>query len=278
VELPWEPVSRYLRRKSARALFRKPQVIRLSAPLISFSFDDFPRSALLTGGEILKQYNVLGTYYSALGLLGRNSVSGPIATGEDLQRCLGEGHELGCHTFSHLDSWKTPARVFDDSLIQNSDALNDLIPGARFRSFSYPMSEPHPLVKRAASRHFLCCRSGGQKLNSGTADLNQLSAYFLEKANGNVEPIKNLIDKNTQLRGWIIFGSHDISSQPSPYGCTPEFFAKIVRYAVDSGARILPVAEALNVVCGLEGSLSGSYGAGTATPVRPAATVGPPSE
>jgi len=275
--LPWEPIGRYLRRKSARVLFRRPQAISLSGSLISFSFDDFPRSALCVGGEILKRYNLSGTYYAALGLLGRNSVSGPIAVEEDLKRCLEEGHELACHTFSHLDSWQTPAKLFEDSVIQNSLALDDLIPGAKFRSFSYPMSEPHPLIKRAVARHFRCCRSGGQKINFGTVDLNQLSAYFLEKAGENIEPIKNLIDQNRQLRGWIIFGTHDISPQPSPYGCTPEFFDEVVRCAIDSGARVLPVAEALNVVCGLQGSVSGSYGNGTAAPVSPEGPAGPAS-
>lgn len=269
--LPWEPISRYLRRKSARALFRRPQGIRLGRSVISFSFDDFPRSALCVGGEILKRYNLSGTYYAALGLLGKDSISGPIAVGEDLKRCLEEGHELGCHTFSHLDSWQTPAKLFEDSVVQNSLALNDLIPGAQFRSFSYPMSEPHPLVKRAVARHFRCCRSGGQRINFGTADLNQLSAYFLEKASESMEPIKNLIDRNMKLGGWIIFASHDISPQPSPYGCTPEFFEEVVRYAVYSGARILPVNEALS-------SVLDPYGAGTAAPVSPEAAAGPASE
>ena len=47
-------------------------------PLISFSFDDFPRSALFTGGALLEQYGVAGTYYASLGLMGKTSPTGEI--------------------------------------------------------------------------------------------------------------------------------------------------------------------------------------------------------
>ena len=87
-------------------------------------------------------------------------------------------------------------------------------------------------------------------MNFGRADLNQLSAYFLEKAHGNIQAVANLIEKNKDARGWIIFATHDICPRPSPYGCTPEFFGEVVQYAVDSGAQILPVVKALEAIHG----------------------------
>jgi peptidoglycan/xylan/chitin deacetylase (PgdA/CDA1 family) len=246
--LPWEPIGRYIRRNVGRMLFQKQQMISLDQALISFSFDDFPRSAFLAGGDILKRHGLSATYYAALGLLGRDSPSGEICSVEDLREAFNEGHELGCHTFAHCDSWKTDARRFEESVIQNGAALSELIPGARFKSFSYPISLPHPMTKRAVSRHFLCCRGGGQTFNMGKADLNQLSAYFLEKTNGNLQPVKDLVDRNKEARGWIIFATHDVSPHPGPYGCTPEFFEDVVNYAVSSGARILPVVKALNTI------------------------------
>jgi glycosyltransferase involved in cell wall biosynthesis len=95
------------------------------------------------------------------------------------------------------------------------------------------------------AEHFLGCRAGGQTLNVGKADLNQLSAYFLEQSRHDIQSVKNLIDRNRQEGGWLIFATHDISESPSPFGCTPQFFQKVVEYAVASGARILPVVRAL---------------------------------
>jgi peptidoglycan/xylan/chitin deacetylase (PgdA/CDA1 family) len=127
---PWEPVRRYYARNSARFMFRRPISIRVGQPLISFTFDDFPRTALLTGGEILKRHGVSGTYYTALGLLGEDSPSGPLFIADDLRRALGDGHELGCHTFSHDDAWHTDSKAFEGSIVQNQKALEEIAPWA----------------------------------------------------------------------------------------------------------------------------------------------------
>jgi hypothetical protein len=57
-----------------------------------------------------------------------------------------------------------------------------------------------------------------------------------------------MIDLNRQSRGWLIFATHDVDPRPTPYGCTPEFFSEVVEYAVRSGARVLPVIEAFEVL------------------------------
>jgi peptidoglycan/xylan/chitin deacetylase (PgdA/CDA1 family) len=235
----------YYRRKSASVVYRRPFVISPQRPLISFSFDDFPRSALLAGGAILNRLGLAGTYYASLGLLGREEPSGQMFVSGDIPTLLEQGHELGCHTFSHCDSWETETKTFEDSIIENRAALTRLFPSAEFKSFSYPISLPRPRTKAKVAEYFLCCRGGGQTLNVGRTDLNQLSAYFLEKSRHNIQTIKDLIDHNRQVRGWLIFATHDISDHPSPFGCTPEFFADVVQHAVSSGARILPVVRAL---------------------------------
>jgi peptidoglycan/xylan/chitin deacetylase (PgdA/CDA1 family) len=247
-----ERLRRYIQRNSASVLFKRSLEVRPPVPLISFTFDDFPRTALTSGGVILHRHGLSGTYYTSLGLIGKDSPSGPIFVLDDLNPLLDQGHELGCHTFSHCNSWLTETKAFEDSIIQNQQALSELIPGAIFKSFSYPISEPRPLTKRAIAKHFLSCRAGGQTLNVGATDLNQLASFFLEKTRENIQPIKDLIDKNREARGWTIFSTHDIAPNPSPYGCTPEFFEEVVQYAVGSGARILPVVKALEAIRGAE--------------------------
>jgi peptidoglycan/xylan/chitin deacetylase (PgdA/CDA1 family) len=244
---PWTSVRNYYKRKSAYAVFRKPINISTPQPLISFTFDDFPRTALVAGGAILNRYGASGTYYVSLGILGEDSPSGPLCTSDDLVQLREQRHELGCHTFSHCNSWDTESTVFEHSIIQNRDALKGLFPDAEFKSFSYPMSEPHPITKLKTGRHFQCCRAGGQTLNLGTADLNQLSAYFLEKSRNRIQDVKDIIDLNHQKNGWIIFATHDIRRQPGPYGCVPEFFEEVVRYASSRG-RVLPVDKALEAL------------------------------
>src|SRR3954467_10976105 len=93
----------------AEHVFRRPIQVAPETPLISFTFDDFPRSALFAGGEILNRRGLAGTYYAALGLAGRQTRSGQIFEMADLQQLVRQGHELGCHTFAHCHSWATDA-------------------------------------------------------------------------------------------------------------------------------------------------------------------------
>jgi hypothetical protein len=120
-----------------------------------------------------------------------------------------------------------------------------VLPGASFRTFSYPISPPRPRTKRKVADHFACARGGGQTFNVGTTDLNYLRAYFLEKARGDREAVTRLIEDNSAARGWLILATHDICKDPTRYGCRPDFFEHVARRAVSSGARVMPVAEAL---------------------------------
>ncbi len=238
----------YYQRKAASLLFRKPFLVRPQRPLISFTFDDFPRSALLAGGSILHRHGLAATYYACLGLLGKEAPTGHIFVADDLATLFDQGHELGCHTFAHCDSWETDTRTFENSILENRAALSRLVPGAEFQTFSYPISLPRPRTKATVSEHFVGCRAGGQTFNVGKADLNQLSAFFLEQSRHDIQAVKNLIDRNRQDGGWLIFATHDLSDNPTRFGCTPEFFEQVVRYAMGSGARILPVIQALEVL------------------------------
>jgi len=235
----------------ATSLFRRPFHLSGGAPVISFTFDDFPRSAWLEGGAILKHFGVTGTYYASLGLMGTTAPAGVVFEPGDLQALLDQRHELGCHTFHHCHSWNTTTTAFEHSIDANEAALSRLIPGASFRTFSYPISPPRPRTKRRMAPRFVCCRGGGQTLNIGDVDLNYLRAFFLEKSRNNPEAVKNLIDENRRVGGWLILATHDVCAQPSPFGCTPDFFEEIVQYSIGSGARILPVIEAWEALHGV---------------------------
>ena len=68
---PWSRLTGYYRRKVASLVYKRPFSICPQRPLISFTFDDFPQSALSNGGAILNRFGVAGTYYAALDLICR---------------------------------------------------------------------------------------------------------------------------------------------------------------------------------------------------------------
>lgn len=246
----WLKARAHLALEGTRLLCRRPFTIETEVPIISFTFDDFPRSAFWEGGRILAKYGARGTYYVSLGLMGKHGPHGALFVLEDLEALAEEGHELGCHTFGHLHSLVSSPAEFEESIIRNREALAELLPGASFRTFAYPISIPWPNTKRRTSRHFLCCRGSGQTFNAGVADLNYLSAFFLERSHDNPDIIREVIDEAVRARGWLILSTHDISDVPSSCGCTPGFFEDVVRYAVESGARILPVVQAWEALTG----------------------------
>jgi peptidoglycan/xylan/chitin deacetylase (PgdA/CDA1 family) len=235
-------------RSAARLLFRRPLSVATDVPLISFTFDDFPRSALLNGGAILERFGVRGSYYASFGLMGSNGPTGPLFLREDVGALLHAEHELGCHTFGHCHSWDTQPREFVSSVDQNRQALKKYFPEASFRTLAYPLSPPRPWSKRMAGPAFACCRGGGQTFNAGTIDLSNLAACFIEQVRSRREALKDLVDRNAEARGWLIFATHDVCENPTAFGCTPELFEDLVAYAVRSGARVLPVIGAFEAL------------------------------
>ena len=238
----WNKWRRFSIGRYARRDFR----LTSDVPYVSFTFDDFPRTALVEGGRILTEQGASGTYFVSFQLLGRPSVSGPIASHVDLQTLVQGGHELGCHTFEHLDGRRSTADAFERSLEANRRALADAVPGATFSTFAYPLDGPVLSIKKAVAKHFDGCRFGGQSFNTGVVDLNLLKAYFLDERNrGDLAAVRQVVEQNALARGWLIFATHDVAPSPSQYGCDPAYFEEVVRLAVQSGARVLPMSRVL---------------------------------
>jgi peptidoglycan/xylan/chitin deacetylase (PgdA/CDA1 family) len=244
----WERLKGYGQRQAAAMLYRRSFQVQSAQPLISFTFDDFPKSALVAGGEILNQFGTTGTYYVSLGLADQIIPAGRAFTVDDLPIVIEHGHELGCHTFAHCDASRTPSRTFARSVSDNQRALDRLVPGVTLKTLSYPINVPRPLVKARVAERFLACRGGGQTFNAGIIDLNLVSAFFVVNIRGRMDTVKAVIDRSGEAGGWLIFATHDVARVPSPYGCTPQFFEEVVRYATMCGARVVTITRALELM------------------------------
>lgn len=252
----WRRLQGKYRRTLAATAARRLVTMRNEVPLISFTFDDFPRSSLEVGGSILHAYGIAGTYYVSLGLLNQHEPTGLICSSTDLTEVIAQGHELGCHTLDHCDAWETDPGSFERSIVANRLRLKEILPEAKFETMSYPINTPRPDTKKRSGRHFAGCRGGGQSFNVGEIDLNYLQAFFLEQSRETPSTIWELMERNCEKKGWLILATHDISEQPTRFGCTPGLFEAVVKRATESGAKIVPVAAALRDVCGNELSSS----------------------
>ncbi|MBL9189555.1 MAG: polysaccharide deacetylase family protein [Opitutaceae bacterium] len=227
----------------AKWFAKRSWTIPAGRPVISFTFDDFPKSALTCGGAVLEQHGLAATYYTSFGLMGRTIETGLIFDQDDIPRLLQGGHELGCHTHDHCPAWETATADYMASVQRNATALAALVAGRQFETHSYPISYPRPATKRRLGRIFRGCRFGGQMRNADVVDLNCLSSFFLEQCGENIGSVERIIGETVESGGWLIFSTHDVEAAPTRYGCTPEFFERVVACAVRSGAEILPMAK-----------------------------------
>jgi peptidoglycan/xylan/chitin deacetylase (PgdA/CDA1 family) len=232
----------------ARWFGRRSFTLQPRRPLVTFTFDDFPNSAFSGGGSILEAHGYRGTYFVSMGLAGRTIETGEMFVAPDLDALLSRGHELGCHTHEHVPAWETHPAAYLASVERNARALGDLPQAVRPTTHSYPINYPRPGSKRRIASRFRACRFGGQGLNCGVVDLNALNSFFIEQSVHDMATIEGVIDANAAQQGWLIFSTHDVTANPTRYGCTPALFERIVRRVRDSGATVLTMSAALDEV------------------------------
>ena len=84
--------------------------------------------------------------------------------------------------------------------------------------------------------------------NEGTTDLNALNALFLEQSREDFSAVERVIARTITSKGWLIFATHDVNPDPTPYGVEPGFFRKVVEASVASGAKLVSVSEGLREI------------------------------
>ncbi|MFW9952820.1 MAG: polysaccharide deacetylase family protein, partial [Candidatus Thorarchaeota archaeon] len=202
--------------------FRNLHTLRNKVPLISFTFDDFPKSAAIKGAEILRKYNVQGTYYISLGIIGQESPGGEICDIDSIKNLIEEKHEIGNHTYDHVNAYEYPIDIYEKSILTNEQSYKDyFLASDGFQSFSYPSGYVSTEAKRITEKYFRCSRTSYRGINIGKVDLNMLKAYPVYGNGKNISLVKTIIDRNIKKNGWLIFYTHDVVKNPSLYGCSP---------------------------------------------------------
>jgi peptidoglycan/xylan/chitin deacetylase (PgdA/CDA1 family) len=232
------------RRTLLSSCYRRTAVLGDSGPFVSFTFDDFPRTAYTAGGAILKNLGVRGTYYVAMGLMNTSNDLGEQFRLEDLYAVSADGHELATHTFSHHSSRRVSPDAFAEDVRKGRDAFREMASLAPSGNFAYPYGDVTLAVKQNVGTQMMSCRGIYGGGNGPVVDLNLLKANSLYGHLDRLKAVERLILKNEKERGWLIFYTHDVRPNHSRYGCTPELLES-AGIAARSSAEILPVAEVL---------------------------------
>ena len=236
-----------IKRAIACLLIQKKIAINLSEPIISFTFDDVPNSALINGEDILSKYGYQGTYYISLGLMDKTTPNGGYCDPVYLNKIIKNGGELACHTFNHIRLYSSSKEQILLDLEKNKKKIDEIIPGYSFSNFSYPYGEQTMTSKIIIRDKYKSARSIKSGINSGAIDLNNLKAVMLTD-DVKPEDIFAMIEKTIKSNGWLIFFTHNVETPVLPYGCSPNYFETITKYCFEKKINVLTIEKAVNKI------------------------------
>jgi peptidoglycan/xylan/chitin deacetylase (PgdA/CDA1 family) len=229
-----------LRRRYTRMAFRKPLRLSLDRPMITFSFDDVPATAALAGAQVLEAAGLRGTFYICAGLEDGHGPMGQYGSSEDARRLVAAGHEVACHTFSHLDCGQAGQATIAADVARNGQAL--AMRGAPDPvSFAYPYGDVSFAAKKALGGRFKTLRTVQAGLVRDGADANQLPAVGIEGDDGEARALR-WMDEAARRKAWLILYTHDVAETPSAWGCTPGALARLALRA-QAGFDVVTMAQ-----------------------------------
>lgn len=231
-------------RRIVPLLGRHPHRMTNRRPIVSFTFDDFPPSALHEGAPILERHGGRGTYYVCLADDRSFDFSGETFDFSVLPDMVEAGHELACHTWAHLDCALTDSSALAVDFDRNAARMAELVPGYRMVNFAYPYGNVSLDAKALAAERFATSRGIWTGLNVGSLDRGLLAAHKIY-GEENIPEALDLIEAARRRNGWAIFFTHDVRANPTEWGSTPDQLERVAAAAERAGCAILTVREAL---------------------------------
>lgn len=231
-----------LRRRLVRLTHRRAAARRPERPMITFAFDDAPASAVRRGAPILEARGVRGVYYVCAGLAGEHGHMGQYTTRDDMLRAVEAGHEIGCHTYSHLDCGQAPGAIMADDLELNAAILSDWGVADHLHTFAYPYGDVGFAAKIEAARRFTLSRGLHHGLIEPGSDLNQAPAVGVEGEAGE-SVARAWLGRAAERSAWLILYTHGVEDQASPFGAAADTLARLVDEALERGFDVVGAAE-----------------------------------
>lgn len=243
-----QPLLKGVLRKAARHSRSKPFAMRNAAPLVSFTFDDVPDSAYANGAAILERHGLRGTFYIAGGTLGETDTDWRVIDRNQVRALHDRGHEIGCHTFSHVAVESLDADEMDAECRRNRAALRELCPGLELTNFCYPFGRASLPRKLQLQTQFDSCRGVYEGVNADTIDLAMLRVVELYDRTLTHEKLARVLRETRQCNGWLIFYTHDVADPPSWIGASPRLLRETIEAVQAEHMQCLPVRDALAAI------------------------------
>jgi len=197
-----------LRRRALCSLYRRTVQLGNAGPIVSFTFDDFPRSAYSAGGSILERFGARGTYYATGGLMRVSNELGELFVADDLDALVARGHELGTQTFHHSSCRSVSLAAFVDDVRKGMRAVEQ-VKGHNAANFAYPYGHVTLGSKKILGPVLTSSRSIFPGFNGPEIDLNLLRANKLYGDMDQSQRVEDLILQNVKQDILVTEGEQD---------------------------------------------------------------------
>lgn len=217
----------------------------LQQSIITFSFDDCPKTAMTVGLPMLEAEGWRATIYVACGLCDTTNHLGLHISEADLIDVHQREHEIADHTYSHLSATDVDQETYLADIHRNQERLKELgLP--KSRHFAYPFGHATPRLKRTLATTFKTMR-GVMAPHDQTQDGRLLKAVRVY-SNDSIELALDEIAAAGTEPKWLHLFTHDIRENPSHFGCTPDDFRRVVMAVAASGLPVMTVDKAYRAI------------------------------
>ena len=244
--MAWSTIGDRIEHRLAMHVPLASRRLRNSRPIVSFTFDDVPKSAVTNGAAALEARGATATYYISGGMVGARTTHWDLADADELLSLHDRGHEIACHTYSHRRVVDMSPPDLAADIARNQHYLLGLRPSIAITNFAYPFGVGSLRRKRLLGATYRSCRSIVPGINVGTVDPQFLKSMPLIDRQVGADDIDRAMDRTKAEGGWLIFYTHDVVASPSFYGCSLRLLDRALDAAVRRGIAIRNVTEALD--------------------------------
>lgn len=243
-------ISAMMSRRVAKWVVNKPLVLKNEQPIVTISFDDIPATAATNGAKILQAYGARGTFFVAGGLCGTDDRRNLWRhAGQDaIVELAREGHEIGCHTYSHHNVQSLDSSTLVAELDTNKAFLEGLDCSIQIENFAFPYGSCGFRQKRVLEERFKACRGSRPGIQFRRVDLGMVSSVELYDIDIDANTVRKLIDETVRHCGWLVFHTHDVKYAPTKFGCSPSLLEATLKSAELMGATVLSMRDALKAI------------------------------
>lgn len=213
------------------------------AAIVTFTFDDVPKSVATVGLPILKKYGYSATVYVET----RNTDSNypGYMNWDDVKAVADAGWEVGAHTYTHPDLTKlSNEEILDDLLTSTQDFARHGYAPVDFASpFGNVNDRVMAILKRHYESHRMAWPSG---MNADDFDPYGIASYDVTSAT-TLDELSSLLESLQKEGGWLVLQVHEVvpKGQPVREQYATNLLEDFVELVHAKGLKVLTIQQAL---------------------------------